>query len=237
MERSLWAQGCGCWQDFLDDPCKYSCGTASQDLMVAELERSVEALAGKHHQYFRKALGTAQSWRAWPEFRDGCVYLDIETNGTQSDSCITMIGLYDGKEFTCLRAGEDLGNFPDVISHYGMIVTFFGTGFDLPVLQRTFPKVKFDQIHLDLCPALRTLGHRGGLKKIEVQLGISRGEDTQGLNGWDAVKLWNRYQRGDEAALQTLIEYNREDVVNLERITEIAYRRLVLNLAFGGESR
>ncbi len=166
------------------------------------------------------------AWRAWREFRDGCVYLDIETDGGREPECVTLIGLYDGREFVCLRKDEDLGNFPDIISHYGMIVTFFGSGFDLPVLQRCFPSLRLDQIHLDLCPTLKRIGFKGGLKKIEKQFQIERSEATDGLSGWDAVRLWRQFQRGDEIALQTLVEYNREDVVNLERLAELSFEKL-----------
>ena len=139
---------------------------------------------------------------------------------------MTCVGLYDGTAFRCLVQGEDLGLFPDIISHYGMIVTFFGSGFDLPMLRRAFPQFHYDHIHVDLCPTLKRLGFRGGLKKIEKQPGIGRSEDTDGLSGLDAVRLWREYKRGREASLDTLIQYNQEDVVNLERLAEIAYARL-----------
>ena len=169
-------------------------------------------------------LGIKESWRAFPEFRDSCVYLDIETDGGKGGNSITTIGLYDGNEFTALVQGDNLENFRDIFSQYSMIVTFFGAGFDVPMLQKRYKDVLFDQIHIDLCPTLRRLGLRGGLKSIEKQLGLSRGEDTDGLSGYDAIRLWNRYKTlGDDRALQTLIAYNREDVVNLETLAEHAY--------------
>lgn len=169
----------------------------------------------------------SEAWRAWPEFRSSCVYLDIETNGGQSGDSITTIGLYDGNEFQCLVKGQDLANFRDIISKYSMMVTFFGASFDIPMLQKLFRDVTFDQIHLDLCPTLRRLGLRGGLKKIEKQLGISRVEEAEGLSGLDAIRLWHAYsRRGDEKALETLIAYNREDVINLETLAEYAYNQL-----------
>ena len=168
----------------------------------------------------------AEAWRAWPEFREKTVYLDIETDGGRSGSAITTIGLYDKEGFTGLVRDVDLGNFPDIISRYSMIVTFFGAGFDLPMLQKRFPHVRFDQIHLDLCPTLRKLGLRGGLKSIEKQLGLARGDDTDGLTGLDAIRLWRQHQRGHRTALETLLAYNREDVVNLETLAEYAYDRL-----------
>src|SRR5205085_11428981 len=124
-----------------------------------------------------------------------------ETDNALGSDGITTIGLFDGKTYTCLLAGDNLENFRDVISHYSMIVTFFGTGFDLPVLQKRF-RINFDQIHLDLSPMMKRIGLRGGLKKIEKELGIQRSPETDGLNGYDAILLWREYRlRGDERAL------------------------------------
>ena len=224
-ERALWAAGCHTWADLAGGLDRYSFGTATRDDVETHLEWSRAALECGRHQYFARQLGMAEAWRAWPDFRDRAVYLDIETDGGRSGSAITTVGLYDGKGFVGLVRDVDLGNFPDIISQYSMIVTFFGAGFDLPMLQKRFTTLRFDQIHLDLCPTLRKLGLRGGLKSIEKQLGIAR-EDSDGLTGMDAIRLWRQHQRGHRTALQTLLAYNREDVVNLETLAEYAYTRL-----------
>jgi uncharacterized protein YprB with RNaseH-like and TPR domain len=195
--------------------------------MCEVIRRSQSALSEGRAAFFRYGLGMKESWRAFPEFRNRCVYLDIETDGGQAGTSITTIGLYDGEEYTCLVKGKDLDRFPELIARYGYIVTFFGTGFDIPMIQKRFRGIHLDQLHLDLCPTLRRLGYRGGLKKIERQLGINRGADTDGLDGLDAIRLWRRYATlGDTASLDTLIAYNREDVVNMERLAEIAYEGL-----------
>ena len=215
------------WDDLLASPNKYRYGAAPTADVGAFIGRSCDALNNRNHQFFRQYLGLAEGWRAWSAFRDRTVYLDIETDGGQSGDSITTIGMYDGTDFKCLIKGEDLGSFPDIISHYGQIVTFFGNGFDIPMLRKKFPHVTFDQIHIDLCPTLKRLGLRGGLKKIEVQLGLARADETAGLNGLDAIRLWRRYDRaGDSSALETLIAYNREDVVNLEWLAQYAFDQL-----------
>jgi uncharacterized protein len=226
-EASLWKQGCNSWSHYLEDVRRFKIGTADREFVRKQLMSSVASLDAGRHQFFAHALGMKEAWRAFPEFRSSCVYLDIETDGGQNGAAITVIGLYDGSTFQCLVKGDNLENFRDIISHYSMIVTFFGTGYDLPMLQKRFLGLRFDQIHLDLCPTLNRIGVKGGLKKIEKQLGIIRSAETEGLNGYDAILLWRQFERNrDDSALQRLIAYNREDVVNLERLAEVAYDRL-----------
>jgi uncharacterized protein len=224
-ERQLWESGRVDWDGFLSGE-PIDLGQVPYEQARLEIETSKANLVSGVHQYFARSLGMAEAWRAFPEFRDRLVYLDIETDGGDRGDSVTMVGLYDGKDFRALVQDDDLGEFPDLISHYGMIVTFFGGGFDLPMLQKAFPNLRFDQIHLDLCPTLRKIGLFGGLKKIEKAVGIDRPEETVGLNGMDAIKLWRAHRLGSDSALERLIAYNRDDVVNLEKLAEIAYKRL-----------
>ncbi|MFN8220139.1 MAG: ribonuclease H-like domain-containing protein [Fimbriimonadales bacterium] len=234
-EQSLWTQGCLTWSDYLADPRSFSVGSASKSLIRQELEFSQHALEEGRHQFFARRLKMKDAWRAYEAFADSCLYLDIETDGTNNANCVTTIGMYDGNTFRCLVQGVDLEVFRDAISHYSMIVTFFGTGFDLPVLQRRFRGIDFDQIHLDLCPTLRAVGYRGGLKKIEKDFGIKRSPETEGLSGLDAVRLWRQYRWGRESALDRLIAYNREDVVNLKQLAEKAMSLLRQQSGFPGD--
>lgn len=225
-ERSLWEQGALTWLDFLDNPGRWKVEYAE----IARVERSVansmRRLENGEHQYFAARLPKHEHWRAFPEFRDSLVYLDIETAGGFGDESITVVGMYDGIEYKAFVRGDNLFEFPDAISKYSAIVTFFGAAFDVPMLQKSFPTITLDQIHIDLCPVMRRVGYRGGLKSIERQFGIERSEQTTGLTGRDAVRLWRRYVRGDDGALEVLLQYNKEDVVNLERLMESAYMGL-----------
>jgi uncharacterized protein YprB with RNaseH-like and TPR domain len=59
----------------------------------------------------------------------------------------------------------------------------------------------------------------GGLKAVERQLGIER--RLKDVNGYEAVRLWFRYVDSfDLGALSKLLEYNREDVVNLRLLRD-----------------
>jgi len=41
------------------------------------------------------------------------------------------------------------------------------------------------------------------------------------------VRLWKKYERGNDDALELLIKYNGEDVENLEKLIEMTYPRMV----------
>ena len=64
-----------------------------------------------------------------------------------------------------------------------------------------------------------------------MQLDIHRAPALQGLNGHDAVRLWNRWRHGhDPEARERLLDYNEADCVNLERLADILYCEMVRQL-------
>lgn len=225
-ERELWRQGATDWTIFLHDPDRWKLTGMRRATLELGVDRSLRALDTGHYQYFAQTLPPDKRWRAFSEFNEAVGYLDIETNGGVDAESVTIIGLYAFGKFDVFVKGDNLASFADALERCSTLVTYFGTGFDIPMLKKAFPYLPFDQLHIDLCPALRRLGHRGGLKRIEEQLGIQRSPETVGLSGMDAVYLWRRYLRGSESALDTLVAYNREDCVNLERLMHYAYNRL-----------
>jgi uncharacterized protein YprB with RNaseH-like and TPR domain len=83
--------------------------------------------------------------------------------------------------------------------------------------------IKLNQVHIDLRYILRSLGYAGGLKGCERKAGIDRGE-LDGMDGYFAVLLWEDYQRNmNRKALETLLAYNIQDVVNLEMLMVFSY--------------
>jgi len=74
------------------------------------------------------------------------------------------------------------------------------------------------------------LGYKGGLKKVEANLGLSRMQEVQGMQGKDAVDLWHKYKAGDQQALNKLVNYNIEDIVNLEVLFNFALQKSFGNL-------
>lgn len=163
------------------------------------------------------------------EAGEHAMYLDIETTGlSYPDGRATVVGAHTQAHGTQLLVrGQDLTSeaVNELVSQASCLVTFNGRRFDVPWLEREFG-LSIDVPHVDLMYAFRRLGVTGGLKSIEKQLGLARSEDIQDMGGYQAVKLWRRWERGDKDALERLLTYNRADVVNMEPLAEIAYQRL-----------
>ena len=153
-------------------------------------------------------------------------YLDIETTGlSRWYNRITVVGMYlvDHRSSRMVQfVGEAVSQqaLLEALEGVSTLYTYNGSRFDLPFLHAHLD-VDLEALfhHHDLMYDCWRNGLKGGLKAVERQLGISR--ELAGLNGFDAVLLWRRYKRhGDEDALALLLEYNKEDVVNLKVVRE-----------------
>jgi hypothetical protein len=220
-ERDLWEHGVTSWDCLLDDDCSYLSAT-KRDKLEKYAKASLNALNDQNHEFFANQLKSRHHWRSYPEFEDGTCFLDIETTGLSKERhVVTTVGIYDGTESKVFVRGEDLDAFPQYMQRFNHIVTFNGARFDLPFLEHNL-NMSFSQLHTDLRFLLARLGYKGGLKEVEKEFGIGRG-DLDGMSGADAVRLWHRYERGDDDALQTLIRYNKEDIENLRVLMREGY--------------
>jgi uncharacterized protein YprB with RNaseH-like and TPR domain len=229
-ETRIWEKGIYSWKDFYENPP--APGSIPRRAVVdAFIEQSVFHLGNNNPSYFAALLPAPLHWRLFPAFRNHTAYIDIETTGLASGCDITTIALYDGTDIRCYVAGQNLEDFLDDIFNYTLIVTYNGKGFDLPFLEHFF-KTRFPHAHIDLRHVLSSLGYKGGLKSCERQMGISRG-DLSGVDGYFAVLLWAEYERtGNVKALETLLAYNIEDVVNLEVLMIVAYNLKIKGMPF-----
>lgn len=234
-EERLWRSGIASWDDVGTDRMAWV-SPHLRDVLADEIARSEAALRGGRYRYFTLRLPLREHWRVWPEFRDAVAFLDIETTGLDiGRDALTVVGVYDGRRKRSFVRGENLEELPAALDRARLLVTFNGSRFDVPFLRRAFPRMRLDQLHLDLMNPLHRLGYWGGLKKIERRLGIERSDETAGLSGFDAIRLWAEYEAGDEDARDRLVAYNLEDVVNLEPLAEFAYaslKELVLDRGF-----
>ena len=225
-ERNIWQSGIHQWQQWKGKPTVKTPNSVTQQLSQL-LQQSQEELANGP-EFFAGRLPANEQWRLFSHFREHTVYLDIETTGLGPQAEITTIATYDGHTVRCYVNGQNLDDFAEDISQYKVIVTYNGKGFDVPVIERWFG-ITLDHAHIDLRYILARLGFKGGLKGCEKQLGMHRGE-LDGVDGYFAVLLWQDYTgSNNRKALETLLAYNIEDTVNLERLLVEAYNR---NIAF-----
>ncbi len=228
-ERKLWDAGITSWEHWqTSSPIRLSAATKLDATRV--LKGSLVALENDPN-FFTKQLSSTEPWRIFPHYREHTAYLDIETTGLDDFAEITTIALYDGKEIFTYVNGRNLDDFVDDIQKYQVIISYNGKSFDIPFLERYF-RIRLDHAQIDLRYVLARLGFKGGLKGCEKQLGLNRG-NLDGVDGYFAVLLWHQYiQNNDERALETLLAYNIEDTVNLERLAIEGYNRNVLSTPF-----
>lgn len=233
IEKNLWSAGILNWQEWqIPAPIRISANSNSEAPIL--IEASQQALQNNDPTFFTSRLAANESWRIFSEFRNSIAYLDIETTGLDDFAEITTIALYDGKTVFTYVNGQNLNDFVDDICKYKVIVSYNGKSFDVPFIERYF-KTRLNHAQIDLRYILAKLGFKGGLKGCEKQLGLDRG-NLDGVDGYFAVLLWQMYKRtGDERALETLLAYNIEDTVNLERLAVEAYNRNVTNTPFAAE--
>ena len=222
-ERAIWQSGLTTWSDFLTGHAACPLADRQRTLLIPTVEESVARFAADDYAYFARALPSGEQWRAYHDYGPRAAYVDIETLGMGMDDAITVIGLYDGNETKSFVKGFNLEAFADEIGKYALMVTYAGASFDLPHIRRAFPGLRLDQMHIDLCPTLRKLGLKGGLKHIEDVVGLKRPAEIEGMSGWDAVRLWNEWEWGSRESLDLLLAYNACDVVNLKPLASRAW--------------
>jgi uncharacterized protein len=148
-------------------------------------------------------------------------YLDIETTGLSPNyDEITVVGIYvtDGVDSRFVQlVGEDITpeKILEALKGISAIYTYNGSRFDIPFIQRRYG-IDLDSLyhHRDLMYHCWQKKLYGGLKAVERCVGIER--RLKEVNGYEAVRLWWQYRNNyDQDALNTLLEYNKEDVINL----------------------
>ena len=154
-------------------------------------------------------------------------YIDIETTGLSRqyhDLTVIGIGIENNGSIEVVQLFDSTLNKNTLIKSLEGITDLYsynGARFDLP-----FIKAKFDinltslYKHNDLMFTCWKKKLKGGLKSVEQQLGIKR--KLTGIDGYMAVQLYYDYVNNcNQKALQTLHDYNKEDVVNLRVLREM----------------
>ncbi len=228
-EKSLWEQGIGDWHSFLGQKSVEGISPKRKFHYDSVLRQAKQELYALNSSYFARLLPQAEAWRLYDFFREEAVFLDIETTGMGPEDDVTVVGLFDGLETKSMVRGINLNYraLQEELSRYKLIVTFNGATFDLPFLQKRYPRLLPQIPHMDLRTLTGRLGYKGGLKGIEKEFGITRRNLVGGMHGGDAMLLWRMYYgSGDDHYLKLLVEYNEEDVVNLKKIADVCTKRM-----------
>ncbi len=228
-ESALWRSGIESWEEFLREKSIRGISPDRKETMDSELMLAHDKLREGSPAFFAERIRRREHWRCFKELGSSVAYLDIETTGLSRYSPITVVGVSDGKRMHSLVKGRDLthSNLKSILSAATMIVTFNGSSFDLPIIEQNFPGAVPRVPHLDLRTSMRRLGHSGGLKNIERELGIERDRRVEYMTGEDAVYLWRLWEKhGKRNALDLLLEYNAEDCMNLRTLAEYSYSGL-----------
>ncbi|WP_435349425.1 ribonuclease H-like domain-containing protein [Haloarchaeobius sp. HRN-SO-5] len=216
-ERKLWRAGVTHWDEFDGSVV----GSTTADRIESFIDTAYDHLEAGDSRYFGRSLPSSERWRLYENFRDRTCFFDIETTGlSQERDHVTTVSFHLGGETTTLVRGDDLtaDAITEQFDDAALVATFNGARFDVPFLETSFD-VSVDVPHVDLMYPCKRLGLSGGLKAIEQEVGIAR--DEPDISGRDAVRLWRAYERGDDAALDTLVRYNRDDARNLQTLLDV----------------
>ena len=226
-ERHLWRAGVHTWDDLVSrTPVQMS---LFGDLGVpGSVGESRLALAAENAEFFAQKLPRREHYRIALGFPANTLFLDIETTGLSVNrDALTLVGWSMGSKYEVYIRGRCEEPLKNALAVAKAIVTFNGSGFDLPFMRRVFPDLPIPAAHIDLRFLTRRLGLKGGQKAIEQELGLNRPEHLRGISGRAAPRLWQGYEQGDPEALELLISYNRADVEGMKHIFDAVIRGLV----------
>src|SRR5437660_33034 len=226
-EEFLWKSGITSWSDLASPSVQPRFGKAKWGRIRDYVADAEEALKRKDIGFFRDHLPQNEYWRLYGHFRDETLFVDVETTGlSRYYDNLTIIGAYDGRRPHIFVKDINLSDAANVLSKHPILVTFNGTLFDLPFIRKELPDLRLNHVHIDLRFLLRTIGLSGGLKKIELKLGIPRAPELESVEGRQAAVLWREFlRRNNDDAIRKLVLYNLADTINLRVLMEYCYIR------------
>lgn len=220
-EQQLWARGITDWVAFLRTENIPGISKQVKDYYDWRIREAQKALATEDTDYFTKHFPATEHWRLYDYWKEDGGFLDIEIDSRGKVIVVGISNYYHTNHFV---RGVNLSKevLEKELSKYKILVTFNGSAFDLPKLKKQF-QLRITMPHIDLKPLCVNLGLKGGLKEVEKRLDLKRPPHLQG----NPVDLWKAFHAsGDREWLDLLLAYNTEDVENLKRIMDHAYRQL-----------
>ena len=223
-ELNLWQQGIRNWTDFYNTPNIRGFSPARKLFYESRIRKASKELLDYNSGFFKDM---DETWRLYDYFKDDAVFLDIEAS--THNGIINVIGLYDGYDTKIMVRNFNLDKdlLKKTLADYKLIITFNGGSFDLPTIQRYFKDVLPNVPHIDLRYVCARVGLTGGLKQIEQVLSIKRPSIIEDMYGGDPALLWRKYlATGNKRFIELLVEYNEEDIINLQIIANKVIKEL-----------
>lgn len=226
-ELKLKSLGYHSWTEVIMDPQGLPLSSDKKASLVNSILQCQEYLEEKQLSQLIQVFPTKEHWRIFSDFSEQSSYFDIETTGVSlCDDQPTVIGCFHRDQMLVYLNGDNLDDFLDLLHEIDLLVSFNGTSFDVPFIQEYFHIPTLPCPHVDLRWICYHKGLRGSLKQIEKDCGLVRDDHVEGIDGYEAVLLWQKYALyGIEAALQKLIDYCCADVMGLVELgKEMKYR-------------
>jgi uncharacterized protein YprB with RNaseH-like and TPR domain len=174
----------------------------------------------------------------WKEADIKIGYLDIETSNLEADWGVMLswaIKERNGKTASDFITKDELFSGADdkrivtsileEMRKYDILVTYYGTGFDLPyirsraLLYKLNPPTYGENYHFDLYYTVRS---KLRLKSNSL-FSVCNFFNIKGKGKVDG-KLWSKARYGNYEALQEVLKHNIEDVIALEKVHKIMER-------------
>jgi hypothetical protein len=216
----LGALGVKAWGELgSEPPAGLRLGPASWAALLEAVARCEQALADGDIGYLARALRGPDLWRLLAAYGERAAFVDLETDGLHHGARVTVIAcLWQGRLHTFVR-DENLDDFLDLLPQVELLATFNGASFDVPMIRNGFHIPELPCAHLDLRWVCYHAGWRGGLKAVESQLGLRRPADLVGVDGAQAVDLWNCWeQQRSRPHRDLLVRYCAADAVALRGV-------------------
>ena len=128
------------------------------------------------------------------------MFLDIETTGLSGDrDDVTVIGALGNGELALFINGINLEQFPAYIAQFPLLSVSTAASSTCHFCEPIFPRRGSIRPTSTCGSFWPRWGTRAGSRSWRAGLGLRRDPAIQGVDGFEAVRLWYRYRRGDRS--------------------------------------